>query len=88
MDIVDGAKKVCFLASVSGRHNKFVNEVQQVSFNGQRALEKGTEVYLATEFYLLQLSRDGWKVIEMDDSQEATEALGKIPFELSKGSEK
>lgn len=83
MDIVDGAKTVCFLMSAGGKYNKYVDEVSQVSFSGKHTLKKGSRVYLATEYYLLEFTKNGWTLIEADDCPETEEALARIPFEIS-----
>ncbi|WP_080796421.1 CoA-transferase [Corynebacterium pacaense] len=83
MDIVDGAKTICFLMSAGGKYTKYVGEVSQVSFSGKHALNKGSRVFLATEFYLLRFTAQGWTLIEADDSPEATDALERIPFTLT-----
>ncbi len=83
MDIVDGARKVCFLMSATGRHPKFVPVVDQVSFSARRALAKGQEVYLASQHYLLRFTERGWTVIDADDDPVAVDAIGRIRFALS-----
>lgn len=80
MDITDGAKRICFLVSAAGRHPKFVAGVDQVSFSARRALKRGKQVYLATEYYLLEFTPDGWRVLESDDTPEAVAALEAIAF--------
>lgn len=85
MDIVDGAKTVCFLVSAGGKHNKYVDKVSQVSFSGVHTLKKGTKVYVATEFYLLQFTDNGWVLLEAEDTPQAKEALARIPFDVKKG---
>lgn len=83
MDIVDGAGTVCFLVSVSGRHSKFTDAVDQISFSGTQALRKGQNVYIATEYYLLAFTAAGWELRECDDTPEAQDALGRIPFDVT-----
>lgn len=82
MDITDGARKVCFLMSASGRHPKFVEQVDQVTFSSTRAIGSGKEVYLASEYFLLQFVDDGWTCLEVDDTPEAVQALDTIRFAL------
>lgn len=84
MDIVDGAKTVCFLMSAGGKYNKYVDEVSQVSFSGKHTLKKGTQIFLATEFYLLQFVENGWKLRDLEESQEAEDALNRIPFNVQR----
>ncbi|MBM7825548.1 propionate CoA-transferase [Arcanobacterium pluranimalium] len=78
MDIVDGAKRICFLMVADSRHPKWVPEVDQLTFYGKAALDKGQEVYLATEHYLVQLTEDGWKVLEVDDNDAARAAASQV----------
>lgn len=83
MDITDGAKRICFLVSASGRHPKFVGRVDQVSFSAQRARQRGKQVYLATEYYLLEFTGQGWQVLAADQTPAATAALEAIRFALA-----
>ncbi|VEI13622.1 CoA-transferase [Trueperella bialowiezensis] len=78
MDIVDGAKRICFLMVADSKHPKWVHDVDQLTFYGAAALDKGQEVYLASEHYLLQLTEQGWKVLEVDDNDAAREAASYI----------
>lgn len=83
MDIVDGARKICFLISTAGRFPKFVGTVDQVSFSSRRAVEKGQEVYVASEHYLLRYTGDGWDLLQCDETAEARAALDAIRFALA-----
>jgi len=48
-----------------GKFRKFVNEVQQVSFSGSYALEKGQQVVYVTERAVFTLKPDGLTLIEI-----------------------
>jgi propionate CoA-transferase len=48
-----------------GKFRKFVNEVQQVSFSGRYALEKGQQVFYVTERAVFTLKPDGLTLIEI-----------------------
>ena len=78
MDIVDGAKRICFLMIADSKHPKWVDEVDQLTFYGAAALDKGQEVYLASEHYMLQLTTEGWKILEVDDNDAARQAAALI----------
>lgn len=78
MDIVDGAKRICFLMIADSKHPKWVDEVDQLTFYGAAALDKGQEVYLASEHYMVQLTTEGWKILEVDDNDAAREAAALI----------
>jgi propionate CoA-transferase len=80
IDILSGAKRVCFLMSGAGRHPKFVDEIDHLTFNGREALNNGQKVYLATEDYTLELTTDGWTVLNCEDSDEARERLAIVPL--------
>ncbi len=48
-----------------GKFKKFVKSVQQVSFSGPYALEKGQEVYYITERAVFKLNPEGFTLIEI-----------------------
>jgi propionate CoA-transferase len=48
-----------------GKFMKFVNDVQQVSFSGKYALEKGQEVVYITERAVFQLRHEGLTLVEL-----------------------
>lgn len=83
MDITDGARKICFLISAGGRHQKFVDAVDQVSFSSTRALARGKQVFLASEYYVLEFTDAGWRVIYTLETPEAEQAVSEIQFVLS-----
>lgn len=78
IDILSGARRICFLMSSRGRHRKFVDAVDHLTFNGQAALADGKEVFLATEDYLLGLTSDGWRVIAAESDEDTAAALRSI----------
>lgn len=83
MDIVDGAKRICFLMIADSKHPKWVEKVDQLTFYGAAALAKNQEVYLASEHYLIQLTAEGWRVLEVDDNDDARKAASLIHNALS-----
>ncbi|MCG8307566.1 MAG: acyl CoA:acetate/3-ketoacid CoA transferase [Cytophagales bacterium] len=48
-----------------GKFRKFVNEVEQVTFNGRQAVQSGQEVLYLTERGLFQLTESGIELIEI-----------------------
>ena len=48
-----------------GKFRKFVNEVQQVSFSGKNAIEKGQQVLYVTERAVFTLKPEGLTLIEI-----------------------
>lgn len=79
IDILSGARRICFLMSGRGRHPKFVEEVDHLTFNGQEALSNGQEVFLATEDFTLQLTPGGWVLHSIADTPEARALLDAVP---------
>jgi propionate CoA-transferase len=80
IDILSGARKICFLTTIGGKHPKFVDEVDHLTFNGQNALAQGQRVYLATEYFTLALTETGWIVHSIEDTDEARDALSRVPL--------
>lgn len=60
-EIVDGRLKIC----IEGRQKKFLRRVEQVTFSGQYALEKGQEVYYITERAVFHLTPKGLRLVEL-----------------------
>jgi propionate CoA-transferase len=50
-----------------GSIKKFLNRIEQVTFNGKMAVELGQPVYYVTERAVLQLEKDGLHLIEIAD---------------------
>ncbi len=69
VNISQGAKRVVFLgtftAGKSGAVRKFVPRVQQVTFSGAHALERGQEVMYITERAVFRLTGAGLELIEI-----------------------
>ncbi|MEU2036710.1 CoA-transferase [Nocardia amamiensis] len=80
IDILDGARRICFLLSAGGRNRKFVDHVDHPTFSGQAALAKDQQVYLATEDVTLRLTAAGWVVHDVDPSIGTCDVLRNIPI--------
>ena len=61
LDIVDGALKI----RKEGKVKKLVEQVEQVSFSGPRAVEQGQHITYVTERCVMELTRDGVAVTEI-----------------------
>ncbi|WP_433332386.1 acyl CoA:acetate/3-ketoacid CoA transferase [Spirillospora sp. CA-294931] len=61
--LTDGAPSI----QREGARRKFVETVQEISFNGRMALEKGQEVRYITERAVFALTEDGLELIEIAD---------------------
>ncbi len=66
-----------------GKYFKFVEDVEQITLNGDEALKKGQEVIYVTERAVFRLEKDGIHLIEIADGVDINkELLDYIPFEI------
>jgi propionate CoA-transferase len=64
-----------------GKHRKFVEKVQQVTFSAEQALQRGLSVMLVTERCVLQLEEGGWVITEIAPGIDLeTEVLSQMDF--------
>jgi propionate CoA-transferase len=61
LEIADGSLRI----AREGKVRKLVNEVEQVSFSGRRAVAQGQEIVYVTERCVLRLEPDGVTVVEI-----------------------
>jgi propionate CoA-transferase len=61
MAIKDGGIEIDY----PGKHKKFVENVQQITFNGKFAAQKGQEVLYVTERAVFKLTTEGIELIEI-----------------------
>lgn len=64
VEVVDGALRI----SKEGKARKFLNQVDQIAFNGQRAWKAGQEVIYVTERAVFKLLEDGLMLTEIAPS--------------------
>ncbi|GMA62002.1 acyl CoA:acetate/3-ketoacid CoA transferase [Alicyclobacillus fastidiosus] len=64
-----------------GKSRKFVDEVEQISFNGKMALARGQRVLVVTERAVFKLSTGGWELIEVAPGVDVErEVVGQMDF--------
>ena len=78
--IVDGRLEI----RREGKVRKFVAEVEQITFSGRMALERGAKVTYVTERCVLELRSDGLTVIEIAPGIDLVrDVLGQVDFPLT-----
>lgn len=84
IDIVQSARRVYFCFSSEGKHPKFVNAVDQVTFSGEQALRQGQQVYYITERAVFKLEAEGLTLIECAREFDLhRDVLADIPFPVT-----
>lgn len=58
-----GGGRICI--EKEGNVKKFVNEIEQISFNGQVTLSQGKQILYVTERAVFQLTKEGLEIIEI-----------------------
>lgn len=84
LDILDRARRVCFLVNLAGRQRKFVDRVEHLTFHGPTALDKGQQVYLITDALILMLQPSGWVLHSYTDDTAAERQLADLPFTVGR----
>lgn len=84
LDILDRAKRVCFLVNLRGGKQKFVDRLEHLTFHGSTALGKGQLVYLITDVLILQLQPSGWELHSCTERSAAEAQLAALPFPVSR----
>lgn len=65
-----------------GSIHKFVRQVGQVTFNGSVALQRGHRVLVVTERAVLELSADGWRLVEVAPGWRADDIRSVVDIDL------
>ena len=76
-EVGDGAIAI----AKEGKHRKFVETVEQITFSGPRAADLGKEVYYVTERCVFALRTEGLELVEVAPGIDAErEILAQMPF--------
>ena len=63
-----------------GTHHKFVDQVRQITFNAERALERGQQVVYVTERAVFVLGADGPVLVEVAPGWAAEQIVALMDF--------
>jgi propionate CoA-transferase len=81
IDITQATPRVCFLFSLEGRHPKFVDRVDQLTFSAEAARRTGQEVFYITERAVFQLGAAGLRLIEVAPGLDVrADLVERLPF--------
>lgn len=83
VDITQSAKRVYFCFVFGGRHSKFVERVDHLTFSAHRALVNQQEIYYVTERAVFELTPTGLRLLEVAPGYDVQDdVLSHIPFPI------
>ncbi len=81
IDITQSARRVCFCFTFEGKHPKFVERVDHLTFSGKQALRNRQDVIYVTERAVFRLQAEGLVLTEVAPGLDVrTDILDQIPF--------
>src|SRR5438309_3766598 len=80
IDITQSARLVCFCFSLDGTRQKFVNQVEHLTFSAEQARKNNQDVLYVTERAVFRLDSGGLVLIEIAPGLEVKNVLEQIPF--------
>ena len=80
IDITQSARLVCFCFSLEGTREKFVNQVEHLTFSAEQARKNNQTVLYVTERAVFRLEPQGLALIEIAPGVEVSSILNMIPF--------
>jgi propionate CoA-transferase len=80
IDITQSARLVCFCFSLEGQREKFVNQVEHLTFSAAQARTNNQVVLYVTERAVFRLEPQGLALIEIAPGLEIKDLLDQIPF--------
>ncbi len=80
IDITQSARLVCFCFSLEGTREKFVNQVDHLTFSAEQARKNNQTVLYVTERAVFRLELSGLALIEIAPGLEIKNVLDQIPF--------
>ena len=83
IDITQSARLVCFCFTLEGRNEKFVKQVDHLTFSAEQARRNKQEVLYVTERAVFRLEPDGLAVIEIAPGLDVAEVVNQIPFRVN-----
>ncbi len=82
IDITQSARLVCFCFTLEGRNQKFVTEVDHLTFSAEQARKRKQRVLYVTEKAVFALNEDGLELVETAPGLRADDILRQLPFKV------
>jgi len=82
IDITQSARLVCFCFSLEGRNEKFVQQVDHLTFSADQARKNKQTVLYVTEQAVFKLSDSGLELLEIAPGLELDALLRQLPFRV------
>ena len=82
IDITQSARLVCFCFSLEGRNEKFVQQVDHLTFSADQARKNKQTVLYVTEQAVFKLSDSGLELLEIAPGLELDAILSQLPFRV------
>jgi propionate CoA-transferase len=83
VDITQSARLVCFCFTLEGRNEKFVDQVDHLTFSGDQAIKNNQTVLYVTERAVFRLGPSGLRLIEIAPGVAVDDVLRRIPFAVA-----
>ena len=83
IDITQSARLVCFCFTLEGRNEKFVLEVEHLTFSAEQARKNHQEVLYVTERAVFKLGDAGLELLEIAPAQDLASLRRLVPFEFA-----
>jgi propionate CoA-transferase len=82
IDITQSARLVCFCFTLEGRNEKFLEQVDHLTFSAAQARKNGQRVLYVTERAVLELGSSGLELLEIAPDLGMDDVLRQIPFPI------
>jgi propionate CoA-transferase len=80
IDITQSARLVCFCFTLEGRNEKFVTDVEHLTFSADQARANKQEVLYVTERAVFKLTDTGLELLEIAPGQDLQSLQRQVPF--------
>ena len=80
IDITQSARLVCFCFTLEGKREKFVTQVEHLTFSAEQARKNNQTVLYVTERAVFRLEAQGLRLIEIAPGLEVKDILDQMPF--------